>query len=291
MIYFDKKQEQMVQIASLTIGFLLFVLIFLTSGYVPTAPFWIPLSRRINTGFALSFMLMMLAPSFVDWMNNRYLNAVEENLPLFLRDVTNEVQAGVPLMFALETASTHYYGPISMPLQQTMDRINVTSDIEGSLTWLGEKLVVPQAKRLSLILIEAYSTGGSVTDILESSLEMFTILSNFKRDRESLTNPYLYVVYLGAFVFLIISWVLLTKFLVPLSLLTQDANVQASGFVSKIFSVDYYWAILFWAAVIESVVGGLVGGKIKHGKLRRGFFYACFLLLVTIFFFNSWFFR
>lgn len=291
MIYFDEKQVQIIQITSLVIGVLLFILIFITGGYFPSSPYWIPLSRSINTGLALSILLMMLAPSIVEYMNSRYLTAVEDNLPLFLRDVTNQVQSGVPLMFALETASTHDYGPITEPLQQTMDRINVTSDIEGSLIWFGEKLVVAQAKRLSLILIEAYSTGGSITDILESSLEMFTTLANFKGERGTLTTPYMYIVYLGDFVFLIISWVLLTKFLIPLSVITSDVNVQASGLVSDVFNVDYYWAVLFWAAVLESVVGGLIGGKIKHGKLSKGLFYASILLFITILFFNSGLFR
>jgi archaeal flagellar protein FlaJ len=291
LIYYDKKQIQIVQIASLVIGSILIVLIFLTAGYFPSEPYWIPLSRNLNTGLAMSILLIMLTPAFIDWANNRYIMAVEENLPQFLRAITNEVQSGVPLMFAMETASTHDYGPISQPLQQTMDRINITSDIEGSLLWFGERLVIPQAKRLSLILIEAYSTGGRVTDILESSLEMFTILDNFKRERNSLTSPYLYIVYLGNFVFLIISWVLLTKFLTPLATITSDVNVQSSGLVSNLFSVDYYWGVLFWAAVIESVVGGFIGGKIKYGKLSKGLVYACVLLLVTIFFFNSGLFR
>jgi len=291
LIYYDEKQVQMVQIASLVIGLVLIVLIFLTAGYFPTAPYWIPLSRSLNTGLAMSLLLIMLAPAFIDWTNNRYITAVEENLPQFLRGITNEVQSGVPLMFAMETASTHDYGPITPPLQQTMDRINITSDIEGSLLWFGERLVIPQAKRLSLILIEAYSTGGRVTDILESSLEMFTILDNFKRERNSLTSPYLYIVYLGDFVFLIISWVLLTKFLMPLATITSDANVQSSGLVTNLFNVDYYWAVLFWAAVIESVVGGFIGGKIKHGQLSKGLIYACVLLFVTILLFNSGLFR
>lgn len=291
MIYFDEKEVQMVQVASVVIGFILMVLIFLTAGYFPTAPYWVPLSRSINTGLALSMLLIMLAPALVDWINNRYVTAVEANLPQFLRDITNEVQSGVPLMFALETASTHDYGPITTPLQQTMDRINVTSDIEGSLLWFGERLVISQAKRLSLILIEAYSTGGRITDILESSLEMFTILANFKGERNSLTTPYMYIVYLGDFVFLIISWVLLTKFLMPLATITSDANVQTSGLVTNLFNVDYYWAVLFWAAVIESVVGGFIGGKIKHGQLSKGLVYACILLFVTILFFNSGLFR
>lgn len=290
-MYFNEKKVNIVQKASLTIGLLIFIALFLISNYIPSAPYWVPLNRQINTGFALSIFLMMIAPAFVEWSNSRYVNTVEKNLPKFLRDITNEVQSGVPLMFALEKASTQNYGPISTPLQKTMNRINVTSDIETSLIWFGEKLVTPQAKRLSLILIEAYNTGGNITDILESSLEIFTLLSKQKKDRESLTTPYQYVVYLGTFVFLIISWVILEKFLVPLSELTQNTELLAAGLVSDFFNTNYYWSILFWAAVLESIAGGLIGGKIKFGKLSKGLIYACFLLMITILYFNSWLFN
>ena len=291
MVYFDEKSRQIVQYASFGMGFVLLVLIFITGGYTPSPPFWIPIDRRINTGFGLCFLLMMGAPALMEWVNNQFLNDVEENLPLFLRDLTNEVQSGVPLMFALESASTKDYGQITKPLRQTMNRINVTSDIEISLTWFGEQLVIPQAKRLSLVLIEAYNTGGVITEILETSHDIFAILSKHKSDREALTNPYLYIVYLGTAVFLIISWVLQTKFLVPLAEIAADPNIQATGFVSPIFNVEYYWAILFWAAVLEAIVGGLLGGKIKHGKLSKGLSYASVLLLVTIVFFNTGLFR
>ena len=291
MAYFDERNKGLLQYASIAVGVVLFLAIFFTAGYVPGPPFWIPIDRRINTGLALSLLIMMGAPAILEWSNTRFLSSVEENLPIFLRDITNEVQSGVPLMFALESVSTKDYGPITKPLRLAMNRINVTSDIEGSLKWLGDQLVVPSAKRLTLVLIEAYNTGGRITDILESSLEIFTALTKHKSDREGLTNPYLYVVYLGTGVFLIICWVLLTKFLVPLSLITLDPNVQSSGLVSAIFSVDYYWAILFWAAVLEAVVGGLLGGKIKYGRLSKGLLYASVMLGFTIVFFNSALFR
>ena len=287
MAYFDERKTRLLQYTSLAAGIILLLAIFLSTGYVPGSPYWIPTDRRINTGLALSLLLMMGGPAIIEWSNTRYLKAVEENLPLFLRDITSEVHSGVPLMFALENSSTKYYGPITKPLRRAMNRINVTSDIEGSLIWLGDQLVIPSAKRLTLVLIEAYNTGGRITDILETSLEMFTLLSKHKNDREGLTNSYIYVVYLGTGVFLIISWVLLTKFLVPLSEIRLDPNVQASGLVSSLFNVDYYWAILFWAAVIEAIVGGLLGGKIKYGRLSKGLLFASVLLGITIAFFNS----
>ncbi len=290
-MYFSEQDQQRVQYASLGVGLVLLIALLATGGYIPSPPYWIPIDRRFNTGLALTFLLFMGAPALIEWINNRYLSGVEENLPLFLRDITNEVQSGVPLMFALETASTRDYGPITKPLRQTMNRINVTSDIENSLIWFGNQLVLSQAKRLSLVLIEAYSTGGLITEILETSHEIFEVLSKHKSDREGLTSPYLYIVYLGNAVFLIISWVLHSKFLTPMAEIALDPNVQATGLVSSLFNLDYYWAILFWAAILESIVGGLIGGKIKHGKMSKGFAYASLLLLFTVVFFNSGLFR
>ncbi len=229
----------------------------------------------------------MLAPAYIEWSNSRYISAVEENLPNLLRDITNEIQSGVPLMFALEGATKNDYGPITEPLLMTMNRINFTADIEGSFSWFGDRLVVPQGKRLSLILTEAYNTGGNLTDILVSSHEIFSILSDFKEERESLSTPYLYVIYLGLFVFLTISWVLITRFLGPISEMVGDQNIQSVDLISGFFNIDYYWAILFWASVMESIVGGLIGGKIKYGKLGRGVIYASIMLSITILFFNS----
>jgi len=287
MVYFDEKKTRLLQYSSLAAGILLLIAIFLSTGYVPGPPYWIPVDRRINTGLALSFLIMMGGPAILEWSNTRYLNSVEENLPLFLRDITNMVHSGVPLMFALENASMNDYGPITKPLRRAMNRINVTSDIEGSLIWLGDQLVIPSAKRLTSVLIEAYNTGGRITDILESSLEIFTVLTKHNSEREGLTNSYIYVVYLGTGVFLTICWVLLSKFLAPLSELTLDPNMQASGLVSSFFNLDYYWAILFWAAVIEAIVGGLLGGKIKYGRLSKGLSFASVMLGITVVFFNS----
>ena len=286
MVYFDEKKTRLLQYSSLAAGILLLIAIILSTGYVPGPPYWIPVDRRINTGLALSLLIMMGGPAILEWSNTRYLKSVEENLPLFLRDITNMVHSGVPLMFALENASTKDYGPITKPLRRAMNRINVTSDIEGSLIWLGEQLVIPSAKRLTSVLIEAYNTGGRITDILESSLEIFTVLTKHNSEREGLTNSYIYVVYLGTGVFLIICWVLLSKFLAPLSELTLDPNMQASGLVSSFFNLDYYWAILFWAAVIEAIVGGLLGGKIKYGRLSKGLSFASVMLGITVVFFN-----
>ncbi|MFC1803706.1 type II secretion system F family protein [Thermoproteota archaeon] len=287
IIYIDEIKVRKIQIISVTLGILMIGIFFMTNSYSPESPFWIPLKRSLNTGLALSILIMMGPQALVEWNNNKFIKKVEERLPIFLRDITNEVQAGVPLMLAIENASLKDYGPINIPLRIAINRINVTSDIENSLLDFGRELITPQAMRLSYILIEAYGTGGSVVEILETSRDIFNKITKHRSERKNLVNPYLYVVFLGNFVFLIISWVLLKKFLGSMLESLLDINVQSSGLFSTDFNLNYYWSILFWAAIIESIVGGLIGGKIKYGMLRNGLIYSCILILITMIFFNS----
>jgi flagellar protein FlaJ len=286
-IYIGENKARKIQVISVILGILIIGILFMTTSYSPESPFWIPLERRLNTGLALSILIMMGPQALVEWTNKRFIRGVEKRLPIFLRDITNGVQAGVPLMLAIEDASLNDYGPVNYPLRIAINRINVTSDIEDSFLNLGRQLITPQAMRLSYILIEAFGTGGSVIEILETSLDTFTKLSKHRNERETLVNPYLYVVFLGNFIFLLISWVLIEKFLRTMLTSITEISVQSSGLFTTDINMNYYWSILFWAAIIESIVGGLIGGKIKYGMLRQGLIFSCVLLLITILFFNS----
>ena len=189
-------------------------------------------------------------------------------------------------MIAFEESSLNNYGPLNVPLRLTVNRINVTSELEKSLLWFGEKLISSQAMRLSHILIEAYNTGGSIVEILETSLDTFVKLGKNRNDRETLVNPYIYVVFLGNFIFLFISWVLINKFLGTMIQAQLDSNIQSSMFSIE-YNTNYYWSILFWASTIEALVGGMIGGKIKYGSLKNGLIFSSILVILTISFFNS----
>ena len=286
-IYISKPNSRKIQIISVVLGILLISILFITSTYTPKPPFWIPLDRRLNSGLVLSILIMICPYAIVEWNNYRFQKIVNKQLPVFLRDVTNKVQAGVPLMVAIEDSSYNDYGPLNLPLRMTISRINLSSDLEKSFLSFGEELITPQAMRLSHILIESYNTGGSIVEILETSLDTFVKLIETRNDRENLVNPYITVVFLGNFVFLLISWVLLNKFLGSMAEVLLDTSIQSSGLFTSNFNLNYYWSILFWAATIESIVGGIVGGKIKYGTLRNGLFFSSILMIITLIFFNS----
>ncbi len=285
-MYFEKREQWMASAGSIFVGLMIFAAILLQGAYVPKAPYWVPLSQRTNNGIILCILLALSLPSVLEYQNSRWLKGVEKNVPLLLRDVSEAVQSGVPLITALEEASVRDYGPVSKPLENSLVRFNLTSDLKGSLKWLGEKLIKPSAKRMSTVLIEAYEAGGRVKDVLEKSVELFTSISDYKEERASQTSPYVAVVYIGNAVFLVISWVVVVRFLQPLSAATADPLVAQSGVLASILDINYYKSILFWASTMGSLLGGLIAGKISDGRVAAGLIHSEILLLLTLVFYN-----
>ena len=91
---------------------------------------------------------------------------------------------------------------------------------------------------------------------------------------------------MGVFIFLLISWVLLSQFLLPITLIGNDPNLSDSGLTVGILDMAFYRSVLFWAAVMEAIFGGLVAGKIREGRLNAGLIHTVLLLMGTIGFYN-----
>jgi flagellar protein FlaJ len=287
MNYINQNTTKKVQFVSTILGFILITIILFKIPFTIRAPYYIPTNKLINTGLVISILILIAPRAFIEWSNTNYIREVENQLPLFLRDITNSVQSGIHILQAIENSAQNDYGPLNESLGLTINRISLTSEIEESLIWFGEKLVTPKALRLSYILIEAYNTGGKVEEILETSLNSFLDIIKTRTEREVLVNPYIYIVYLGNFIFLLISWVLLKKFLGSMiDLHSSSVSVISDLFLAEI-NRDYYWSILFWAAIIESFAGGIFAGKIKYGQLRKGLIYSVILMIITMVFYNS----
>ena len=286
-IYFERRYRIAVWAVSFFISASLILLVLLRGMQYTTGNYMIPTSQAYNNTLVLSLTLLLGFPGIVEYNNNRWRSAVNKNVPILLRDLSESVRSGLSLIRALEDASTRDYGPISKPLEAAMVRFNLTSDIEGSLRWLGDELIQPAARRMSVILIEAYSTGGRAIEILHVSANLFTRLAEYQNERDAEMRPYTFVVYLGSLVFMAISFIVITQFLVPLTASSADPLVAQSGLLSNILSINYYKAILFWAAVIEALFSGLIAGKIRTGRVSSGLIHSVILLLLTVVFFNS----
>lgn len=285
-MYFKPKYRKAVWAVSASVGLSIMILPILMGLYMPQGPYLIPLSQKVNNTMALGLVIAFIFPGIVEFNNFRWGRQVERNIPRFLRDVTEAVRSGVTLPRALEEASQRDYGPLSEELEHTISMFILGASWEDSLMSLAQRLRRPSALRLSTILIEAHQTGGQMIEVLDASVNLFSSLDEYKEEQYSNMKPYMMTIYMATIIFLVIAYVVLHQFLIPLSDTTSDAIVQEAGFLAGVLDINYYNSLLFWASIIESIFGGLIAGKIGDGTLSAGLRHSVILCIVTLFFFN-----
>ena len=286
-MYFNQKYKLAIWAVSLSVVVILYTLLYLQGIYVPSAPYFIPVTQRINNALACGIFIALFFPAIIEYNNTRWFQGVDFNTPRLLKDITETVKSGAPLYRALEEATDRDYGPISKALENAMVKLRLSSDLKGALDWLGETLIRPSIKRMSIILLEANEAGGDIIDLLNNSVHIFTNLAEYREERYQNSRPYIFLVYLGSIIFLIMSWLILTQLLAPILATTSNPSVGQVGFIATFLDIGYYKSILFWAAIIEAVFGGLVAGKICEGRTSAGLIHSIILLAITIIFFNS----
>jgi len=286
-MYFNRRYKTAIWIVSISIVAILFTIILLFDRSIPSEKYFIPIEQRINNSIVMGLIIALLPPGIIELNNGRWLKGVEVNIPRLLRDVTEMVTSGLPLTTALEKASASDYGPVSKPLGEAMVRFSLTSDFAGALAWLGNKLVKPVAKRMCSVLVEAYASGGKIIEVLSSSVELFTNLAEFKEEKASQMRPYIFVVYLGSIIFLVISTVVLVQFIKPLTIASTSSQEGGASILQNVLDIRYYKSILFWAAVMESIFSGIIAGKMSSGRINAGLIHSVVLLSITLTFYNS----
>jgi archaeal flagellar protein FlaJ len=284
-VYFPKKFKTPVYAVSIATGIIVAIVMVLSGVFVPQMPYLVPLDMRANYAFALCILVAITPPAIVEFNNTIWLNQVDKNVPRLLIDVTESIRSGMSLIRALESASKRDYGPVSERLEVAIVHFNLTSDLEGALKWYGDSLVRPSGRRMSTLLMEASRSGGKMLDVLDTSIKMFTSISEYKEEKKSTVSPYIMMVYVSSLVFLFIGYVMITQFLMPLA--NQDKSVAGiSQLVSKMLPIDYYKTIIFWGAILEGLLGGLVVGKISESRILAGLIHSVMLIAITYIFYT-----
>ena len=284
-MYFKQKYSRAVWAVSSSVAIVLFVLYIIAGKYIPTYPYIIPIDMPTNYYFVVCVLIAIIPPSIIELNNSRWLKQVDKNIPILMMDITESVRSGMPMTRALEVASQREYGPISGILETAVVNFNLTSDLQASLKWFGDSLRRPSGKRMATILLEANNSGGRMMDVLDTSINMFTSIDEYKDEKESNISPYILLVYVSSLIFLFIGWIVVAQFLEPLA--KQNTSVQgAQNLIGSMLDINYYKSIIFWAAVVEGAVGGLVAGKITDSKIASGLIHSVFLIVVTIAFYR-----
>jgi flagellar protein FlaJ len=284
-VYFNKRLRLAVWVTSAAVGLLVAVLPLAVGLYIPEQPYLIPLTQEANNLVVLGLLIGITFPAVVEYSNYIWLKQVEASIPRLLRDISESIHSGVTLPKAVEAATAKGYGPLSKELEHVVGLFVLGNSWQDAVMSLTKRIKSSMVARFATILVEANESGGKISDVLDTSVELFTNLQQYKDEQQNNMKPYIYTIYAAIMIFLVISLVVLSQFLGPLAS-SADGNAGLGGSVVSVLDLNYYVSVLFWASVVESLFAGLIAGKIGDRQYLSGLRHSSVLLAVTLAFFN-----
>ncbi|MEM5811479.1 MAG: type II secretion system F family protein [Candidatus Aenigmatarchaeota archaeon] len=276
--------------------------------------------RILGNSFIISIVLIIVPQSIFYYLEFRAAKEMEEKFPDFLRDVVENIRAGVPLYQAIYFCSKNEYGKaLTKEVRRMANKISWGIKLEKVLDEFSKRAYISKKIPIAVQMIkEAYISGGDVVNIMEYLSESLVEIENAEKERASILNQYVFLMYTLSIIFLIIV-VALHRFLIPLfstvgggtlleagrmenpcinydytDILGNFANGNIPGFVcsslylfSSILSINfentssYYLTLFFLMIIVQSTFSGLVAGEVSHGSLRAGIRHALTLLFIN----------
>ena len=224
------------------------------------------------TSLTLDYMLVVAItigvgpPAIAGIIHNRWRNKIEKAIPEFLRDLSTASKTGIPLQVALEHASNRMYGPLTDELKTLVAHMSWGMSFNDALLELSDRVDLPLVRKAVVLIIEAGKHGGDLSDIFESTAKYVEIINGWTEKRRMQTVPYVAIFYFSVFIFLFIIIVISRMMFTPMSKFSNGSVT----FLKPILTRSQAKRLFLDTALLESLFGGLVAGKINEDSFTDG---------------------
>jgi flagellar protein FlaJ len=218
----------------------------------------------IGINIVIGLLVGFLTPSLIvlGWLffsMERRVDAIEQNTPDFLRQISSLLRAGVGIETALEDISKQGGGPLTAELKRAVIEIKIGSSFDDALLSMGERLKSKTLDRTFRMILEGKRVGGSLSDVIETVAEDLRAVLALKRERRA--NVMMSVM------FLIIAAIIAAPF--ALGMIMIYAHFIASlGKVNPLLGAASISATGY--IIIHSIIAGLLIGIVLYGSARKG---------------------
>lgn len=259
----------------------------------------------ISNALILFAFMLILPLVILKYQRERAIREMEEMMPAFLRDLVESINAGLPLHQAIIATSKVDYGELSKEVKKMANQISWGMPVNKVLDQFMERVKSSKKLYLSLkILRETYFTGGEVVSTLTSIADNLTQLNEIEKERRSILNQYVVLIYAIAFIFLAIL-VGINRLLVPIFRTSETFGefsfftspcVNNQNFLCDVFSLPavylfgienpesigaYYISLFFYMSTIIAISCGIIVGEVMERSIFAGVKHALILTVAV----------
>ena len=264
----------------------------------------------IGNVIILSTFIIATPQLFLSYQSYRDLKEMEDEFPLFLRDLIENLRSGIAFHKALIASSKTDYGKLSPEIRKIAHQLTWGMQVDKVLNQFTTR--VKRSKRLYTsikIIRESFKSGGDVVSTLESVADNATLLQDSEKEKRSLLDQYVVLMYAISLIFIVIV-VVINKMLIPIFQVSGESVTgqaigltnpcsSCTGFTCNIcyffegtsevyFSIptgtiaSYYTSLFFYMALMQSLFSGLVAGQISENSIMAGMKHSFILVGITL---------
>ncbi|HLE74419.1 MAG TPA: type II secretion system F family protein, partial [Candidatus Bathyarchaeia archaeon] len=156
----SRKIRRVTAAVTLTCSFLVFIVPFL---FLPTETVVL-----YSNELLLVAILVAVVPSAVlDYLNQKWVSAIEKQMPMLVRGVSESQETGVTIIKALEkVVEDKMVGrPLSDEVRKLTVQMSWGTSFEGALTKLKDRIGSPIVSRFCALVLEASRSGGQIKKV------------------------------------------------------------------------------------------------------------------------------
>ncbi len=232
-------------------------------------------SPSVDYMIVIALTIAVTPPSIASIIHNRWKNRIEKMTPEFMRDLATFSKTGMPLQTSLDHASRRQYGPLTTELKMLVSQMSWGMNFNEALMEFSKRIDLPVIKKATTLILEAGRYGGNLAEIFESTAKYVENVNAWTAKRRMQTMPYVAIFYFSVFIYLFIIIILSNMMFTPLSQL----NTAGTPLLKTILTPSEARRVFLHTALLESLFGGVIAGKINEDNFMGGLKHATVLAI------------
>lgn len=247
------------------------------------------LSFRNETIVIFSVFIALIPYSVFVELHFRRIDQISGNFPELLNRLANLHESGLTISSSFKRLAASNLGILNKEIQ----KINLDLELRGSVSEafrnFGNRINTLSVHRVVVLIENAIRMNGNIKDTLAIAASDATISKTMENEMKMSTKMNVYILYISFFVFLYVTWSIVTGFLpqIPDVPDTAVSDLIGEGMTFSSINKADYVKLFFHASILEGFFSGLVAGQMGEGDVRLGIKHAIFMCTIAYVLFLS----
>lgn len=226
--------------------------------------------------YAIPAFTIFLILTIIVEAKHRIIRNAEEKLPEFFTELAMLNESGVSIFDGMKLVSKSGTDVLSREFRNISIYVDLGLPLTKSISRLSYRIRSEIFAKAVPIAVKALETNTSIKDAFTTVSRYVEAELNFRRRLKSSLMPYLAIIYMSVGVFLFVSYLLISKFLVAFS--GMDVNVMG---ISGTIDVELIRQAFMKTVYLVSFLSGIIAGTVSELSVGAGLKHALFLTFMS----------